>query len=140
MTGPILDPQEAFRLNMEQQLNHDPYRVEPRKRLTPKQKLKMFLAHDGICCICGCKINGVKEAWDEHVDPLWLNGSNDKANRKPAHAKCARLKSANESADRAKVQSVAEKHFGARKQPSRPMPGSRASGLKKHMDGSVSRR
>lgn len=120
---------------------HDPYRVEPRKPLTPKQKLKMFIAHDGVCCICGCKINGVKEAWDEHDDPLWLNGTNAENNRKPAHARCARQKTAKESGERSKIQSVAEKHFGAKNRPkSRPLPGTRASGLRKRMDGRVERR
>jgi ribosomal protein L34E len=118
---------------------HDPYRVERRKPLTQKQKLKMFIANDGICCVCGRKINGVKEAWDEHDDPLWLNGTNADNNRKPAHAKCARSKSADEAVARGKVQRVAERHFGAKKT-KQPFPGSRASPWKRRMDGTVVKR
>lgn len=95
---------------------HDPYVVEPRKPLSPKQKLRMFIEQSGICCICGHKINGVKEAWDEHVNPLWLNGDNSAPNRSPAHNKCARAKSGAETTQRAKIRSTAEKHFGAKKQ------------------------
>jgi len=119
-------------------MTHNPYAVTPRKPLTPKQRMKMFLAHDGICCICGFKIDGVREAWDEHVDPLWLNGTNDEKNRRPAHAKCARQKTAMEAGQRSKDEAVAERHFGARKRAT--MPGSRNSPWKRKMDGSVVRR
>lgn len=118
---------------------HDPYRVEPRRPLTSKQKLRMFISHDGICCICGLKIDGVSEAWDEHVNPLWLSGDNSAENRAPAHERCAKAKSAKEARARSKGRRVSERHFGARKT-KRPMPGSRNSRWKKHMDGSVSRR
>jgi hypothetical protein len=96
-------------------LTHDPYEVEPRKPLTPKQKIEMFVRHGGICCICGTKIDSVKDAWDEHQNPLWLNGDNNAENRAPAHAKCARVKTSGEAKERAKVRRIAERHFGARK-------------------------
>ena len=110
---------------------HDPYRVEPRKPMTPKQKLEMFIAHDGKCCICGGKIDGVREAWDEHVNPLWLNGDNSASNRAPAHRTCAHTKTAKESGVRSEIRATAEKHFGAKKTKGRPMAGSKASGWKK---------
>lgn len=115
---------------------HDPYAVEPRKRLTPKQMLQMFLDAKGICCLCGQKINSVKEAWDEHVNPLWLNGDNAAPNRAPAHEKCASAKTAREAALRAKIRRTAEKHQGAKKS-SKPMPCGRNSPYKKTMRGKV---
>ena len=115
---------------------HNPYSVHSRKPLTDKQRLQLFIDEGGICCICGAKIDGVKSAWDEHIDPLWLSGTNARENRGVAHAKCARVKSAGESKDRAKVRSTSEKHFGAHRS-SRPMPGSRRSRFKKRMDGTV---
>ena len=93
---------------------HDPYRVEPRKRLTAKQRLQMFLDAKGVCCVCGGKIDGVREAWDEHVNPLWLSGDNSAPNRAPAHEKCARMKTSGEAGARSKIRAIAEKHFGAR--------------------------
>lgn len=119
---------------------HDPYYVEPRKPLTPKQKLKMFIAHGGICCICGCKINGVNEAWDEHVNPLWLNGDNSAPNRSPAHERCTRVKTATEAKTRAKIRRTAERLFGAKRAAKRPMDGSKKSRWKKKLDGTVERR
>jgi 5-methylcytosine-specific restriction enzyme A len=121
-------------------MTHDPYYVTPRKPLTAKQKLKMFVEHGGICCLCGTKIDGVKQSWDEHVDPLWRDGTNDMQNRRPAHVDCARKKTAAEAQERAKGQRIAERHFGAKERKSRPMPGTKASGLRKRMNGTVERR
>lgn len=115
---------------------HDPYSVEARKPLTPKQKLEMFVAAKGICCICQTKIDNVKDAWDEHVNPLWLNGDNSAPNRAPAHVKCARKKTASEAALRSKIRNTAEKHFGAKASPN-PMPCGRKSKWKKKMNGEV---
>lgn len=94
---------------------HDPYRVEPRKPLSPAQRLRMFVRHKGICCLCGHKIDGVREAWDEHISPLWLAGDNSAENRAPAHERCARQKTKKEATERAKSRRIAERHFGARK-------------------------
>lgn len=115
---------------------HDPYRVTPRKPLTDKQRLEMFIRHEGRCCICGGKIDGVHEMWDEHVNPLWLNGDNSAENRAPAHVKCARAKTSDEATERAKGRDVAERHFGAKQSP-RPMPFGRRSRYKKKIDGTI---
>jgi 5-methylcytosine-specific restriction enzyme A len=95
-------------------MTHDPYAVTPRKPLTAKQKLKLFVEHQGICCVCGLKIDGVKEAWDEHVNPLWRGGTNEWKNRAVAHVKCARAKTSEESPERSKGERVSEFHFGAK--------------------------
>lgn len=115
---------------------HDPYAVEPRKPLTSKQKLQMFIRAKGVCCICGGKINGVSEAWDEHVNPLWLAGDNSAPNRAPAHERCARVKTAKEATDRASIRKKAERHFGAHTSKN-PMPCGRKSKWKKKMNGEV---
>lgn len=115
---------------------HDPYRVEPRKPLTNKQRLQMFIRHNGICCICGHKIDGVHEMWDEHINPLWLNGDNSAENRAPAHARCAREKTAGEAKVRAKIRRRAEAHYGA-KRSRNPMPCGRRSPWKKKINGQV---
>ena len=120
-------------------MTHNPYAVTSRKPLTAKQRLQLFIAEGGTCCICGGQIDGVREAWDEHIDPLWLTGDNARANRGVAHERCARVKTSGEATTRAKVRSVAERHFGA-KRPARPMPGSRRSAWKKKVNGEVIRR
>jgi 5-methylcytosine-specific restriction protein A len=106
-----------------------PYSVTKRKPLTTKQRAQLFLSHEGICCLCHTKI--VNEPWiDEHLLPLAMDGSNDMENRGPAHVRCARIKTAKDATDRAKVRRVAEKHIGA-KRSSRPLPGGKNSPWKK---------
>jgi 5-methylcytosine-specific restriction protein A len=73
----------------------------PRKPLTPRQRLKMFEAHAGLCVLCKGKITDA--AWiDEHVIPLNLGGSNDLSNRGPAHKVCADAKTHGKDGDIAK--------------------------------------
>lgn len=120
---------------------HDPYAVEKRKALSPKQRMQLFVDRGGVCCICGGKIH-VGERWiDEHVNPLSRTGTNDWDNRGIAHEKCARSKTSQEASERSKIRSVATKHFGAgKKRKGAPMPGSKDSKWRKKMDGTVVRR
>lgn len=127
---------------------HNPYSVTPRKPLTNKQRLQLLIANGGKCCICGQKIEGYRERWDdydlgsiqfvdEHVNPLWLTGTNDRSNRGPAHVACARQKTSKEAAERAKSRRISERHFGARK-PKRPTEYTRLKHkFKRTVDGRV---
>lgn len=73
-----------------------------RERLTPRQLLKLFEDNNGICCICGFKIDadkkwmdtlkGEKGFVDEHRRALGLGGSNKLQNRGVAHIHCASVK------------------------------------------------
>jgi 5-methylcytosine-specific restriction endonuclease McrA len=60
-----------------------------RKPLTPTQRLKMFEAHGGKCCICKGQIIAGEKWIDEHIRPLALGGGNEIENRGPAHGTCA---------------------------------------------------
>ncbi len=126
---------------------HDPYSVSKRKPLTSKQRLQLLVANKGKCCICGQPIKGFKEKWDdyaldeiefidEHVQPLWLGGTNEFNNRGPAHIDCAKNKTSKEATERSRMRKAAEFHFGA-KRPRKIMPGSRRHHLKKKLDGTV---
>lgn len=117
-------------------MRHDPYYVEPRRPLTPKQRLKLFVERKGVCCICGLKIETMKPWIDEHIQPLSMGGTNDWENRGVAHVGCAHKKTSKEATDRAKGQRIAEKHFGAHRS-SHPMPCGRKSKFKKKMSGEV---
>lgn len=63
-----------------------------RKPLSPTQRLKLFEAHGGKCCICDKQIRAGERWIDEHQRALVLGGSNDLANRGPAHEACAHAK------------------------------------------------
>jgi hypothetical protein len=117
----------------------DPYGVNKRLKLSPKKRLQLFLEHSGRCCLCKQPIQVGDGYIVEHVLPLALGGTNDWENLAPAHRSCATAKTSKEAKERAKGRRVAEKHFGGR-QSRRPMPGSKASGLKKKLNGQVVRR
>lgn len=88
--------------------------LHPRKPLTKPQRAAMFLAHNGVCCICRKKITGPD--WiDEHISPLWVGGSNDPENRGPAHIPCAAGKTSIETTARAKVKRLIARQDGTRK-------------------------
>jgi 5-methylcytosine-specific restriction enzyme A len=112
--------------------------VIARKQLSARARRKLFDAVRGMCCVCGLPI-GYKPWVVEHIIPLSMGGADDEANRAPAHLTCARIKTAEEAPVRAKADRQRAAHVGA-KAPRRPMPGSRVSGLKKKLDGTVVKR
>ena len=93
-----------------------------------------------------CHISGLRiypergDKWEaEHLVPVAMGGSNDASNIAPAMVEPHRDKTKQDVKAIAKVRRAYDKRMGVRR-PKRPMHGSRASGIKKHMDGRVSRR
>ncbi len=86
-----------------------------RKRWSASARLRIFLAHDGRCHVCGGKIS-VGEGWDlDHRIALALGGDDAEANLAPAHRKgCHAGKTAKEDVPaiaKAKRRQIA--HVGA---------------------------
>lgn len=111
-----------------------------RKPLTRVQRTKLFHAHEGICCLCKLPIfAGRGDKWIvEHIKPLWLGGADDTTNMAPAHERCAIEKTTREAPVKAKSDRVRARHLGIKKS-TRPIPGSKASGIRKRMNGNVER-
>lgn len=111
-----------------------------RRSLSTRDRARIFAKHDGQCHLCGGKIT-VGERWEvSHDTPLELGGADDDSNMAPAHYKCHRAITAEVDIPRiAKAKRREAIHTGA-KRTSRPIPGSRASGLRKRMNGEVERR
>lgn len=111
-----------------------------RKPMTPRMRLKVWENHKGICKLCDCKIDGVRERWIvEHIIPLALGGKDEPENMAPAHEACALAKTFGKSGDiakAAKAKRMKSKHIGLKKSKN-PLPGSKGSKFKKKMDGSV---
>lgn len=92
---------------------NEPITIHKRKPLTAKERVELFRAHDGMCCLCGGKIQ-VGEAWiDEHQRALAMGGTNDLSNRGPAHVKCAKVKTKDDMGQIAKAKRREAKHMGA---------------------------
>lgn len=111
-----------------------------RRRLSQRDRVAMFQAAGGICHICGGRIH-VGEAWEcEHVIPLAQGGDDGGDNLRPAHVKCHRSKTAKDATDTARAKRREAKFLGVTRQTSKPIPGSRASGYRKRMNGTVEKR
>lgn len=119
----------------------------PDTPIPPRVKARVFETHLGICHIAGRKIRA-GEKWDaEHVIALcnWLPTpdaphGNRESNLRPALAEKHPEKTARDVAEKSMVARKRGKHLGIARRASNPMPGSRDSAFKKHMDGSVTRR
>lgn len=123
-------------------MSHDPTYVQPRKRLSDRQKLEVFLAAKGRCQKCHAKIT-LKEMIDEHLIPLWLGQKdgpdlNARTNRFCYCVACASAKTSKESSERAKGRRVAKKHTTEGKiTKTKPLPCGRKSKFRKKMNGKV---
>jgi 5-methylcytosine-specific restriction enzyme A len=86
-----------------------------RKRLSTRDRARIFAAAGGVCHICGGLIQA-GEAWEvSHPIPIALGGDDDDTNRRPAHKKCHRALTAQEDIPRiAKAKRVEARHLGAR--------------------------
>ncbi|GEP11696.1 HNH endonuclease [Methylobacterium gnaphalii] len=111
-----------------------------RRPLPPSQKLELYEKQKGICPLCELFMVPGKKLIDEHLRWLGLGGTNDFDNRAIVHKACADLKTHGPRGDLARIADAkAQKRaaLGFKAPKGRPMPGSRASGLKKRMDGTV---
>lgn len=83
-----------------------------RRSISKATRVRIFLAAEGKCHLCGLRIDALKQAWEvEHVKPLSMGGTDTDANLKPAHIHCHKEKSAEEAAPRAKADRAGAKHL-----------------------------
>lgn len=88
----------------------------PRKAMSPTRRLRIWEAHKGHCCICGGKIDAVREKWIvEHWRALGLAGEDKDENCAPAHETCAAVKTKDDVARISKAKAVKAKHIGIKK-------------------------
>lgn len=93
----------------------------------------------GCCDECGNSITrGVQY---DHIVPAWLGGAATLENCACLCTPCHSLKTAKHDVPAiAKTKRVLAKRIKAEGRHSRPMPGSKASGIRKRMNGTVERR
>jgi 5-methylcytosine-specific restriction protein A len=115
----------------------------PDTPIPPRVRLRVFEAHQGRCHISGRKITPA-DAWDcDHVVALvnWSGEGhgNRESNLAPALRDKHREKTAADVAEKSMIRRKRAKHLGI-KPKGRPIPGSKASGWRKRMDGTAERR
>lgn len=112
----------------------------PDTPVPPHVRVRIFDAHGGKCHIAKRKIKP-GEPWDlDHIKALINGGENRESNMAPALRDKHREKTAADVAEKSRIYRKRAKDIGVTLRRSRPMPGSRASGLKRKMDGTVERR
>jgi 5-methylcytosine-specific restriction protein A len=106
----------------------------------PRVRLRVFEHFHGVCGICTVKI--IAKRWTcDHKKALANGGANRESNLWPIHEACDRkVKTPADAAEKRVNNRVRSKHLGIKKRKGRPMPGSRDSGIRKRMDGTVERR
>lgn len=110
-------------------------------RPPPRVFLRIFLKHDGRCA-CGCNRKiAPGEHWQlDHIVALINGGENRETNLQPLLTEHHANKTKADVAQKSQTYRKRLSHHGIRAKSSRPMPGSRASGWKRKLDGTVERR
>lgn len=112
-----------------------------RKRRTPQQREAICVAHAWKCGLCPATIDPVREKWAlDHIIPLAAGGTDEDDNLHPVHVRCHTKKTEDDIRRISKIRRVRAKHLGTKIKSGRPLPGTKRSGWKKRMDGTVERR
>jgi 5-methylcytosine-specific restriction protein A len=107
------------------------------RRMSPSRRARIFAAHDGMCHLCGGKIDGTRERWEvEHIVPYALTRDDTDDNLAPAHVGCHAAKTKGDVTAIAKAARVSKKHIGAHR-PAGTLAGSKASRWKRKLNGQV---
>jgi 5-methylcytosine-specific restriction protein A len=101
----------------------------------PRVRVRVFDAKGGRCHMCGRKIPAGERWTCEHVVAIINGGENRERNLDVTCCWCLPIKNGRDVALKSDTYDKRRKHLGVRK-PSR-FPGSRDSGLKKKINGSV---
>lgn len=109
--------------------------------IPPRVRLRVFERFGGVCqCGCGLKIS-TGQAWDaDHEIPLCNGGSNRESNLRPLLRAHHKAKTNEDVETKSKLYRVRAAHAGVKRRSSRPIPGSKASGIRKRMNGTVEKR
>jgi 5-methylcytosine-specific restriction enzyme A len=102
-------------------------------------KLRIFERHGGHCNGCTRRIGGTLSAQYDHIVPLIAGGANAESNLQLLCSECHKQKTGQDVAEKSVIYKKKIKRLGLKKKRS-TMPGSRDSGWKKKMDGTVVKR
>jgi len=113
----------------------------PDSVVPPRVRVRIFERFRGRCqCGCNRQIRA-GEKWDCEDEIAIINGGQRReSNLRPWLTEHHPKKTARDVAEKSRVYRKRANHLGVKLRKGRPMPGSKASGLRKKMDGTVERR
>jgi len=103
-------------------------------------KIRLYGLASGQCQICGIGLMRAKSWNADHIVALINGGENRESNLQVICANCHASKTASDVAEKATVARKRKKHLGIKPKPKRPLMGTKASGWRKRMDGTVEKR
>lgn len=108
-------------------------------RIPNHVRVRIFDRHGGRCHCCN-RLILAGEVWDvDHVIALINGGRHCESNMAPILREHHKAKTRADVADKSRTYRVRKRHLGLKKA-KRPIPGSRASGWKRKLDGTWVRR
>ena len=99
---------------------------------------RLYKQQNGLCPKSGIPIAPGRFII-EHVKPLSMGGENRESNLELWDASQSRDKTAREASTRAKADRVLQKHLGVKRSHGAPLPGTKRSGIRKRMNGTIER-
>lgn len=112
----------------------------PDSDIPPRVKVRIFERAAGRCQCCTRKIISPRDWQADHIVALINGGQNREANLQCLCSWCHLAKTRDDVAEKAYTARLKTKHIVGKPKVSRPIPGSRASGIKRKFDGTVERR
>lgn len=83
----------------------------PRGRMTEQRVLRIYLAHNGRCHVCGLKLPAGTDYEIDHITALCNGGTDDDANLAPICIECHSEKTPDDKATAGHGRRMAAKHF-----------------------------
>ena len=111
-----------------------------RRRFSAKALMARLQEFNGRCVDCDCKTGGSNGLEWDHIVPLAMHGQDEIDNLQPLCKVCHKAKTRTDKGHIAKAKRMDQRNAGIRRQPSRPLPGSKASGWKQKISGEWVRR
>lgn len=107
--------------------------------IPPRVRVRVFQRYNGVCQECGNKI--ITRAWIcDHRIAIINGGENRENNLGPIHEACDKTKTKADVALKSANYKKTAKRLGVKLKKSRPIPGSKASGWKRKINGTIERR
>jgi 5-methylcytosine-specific restriction protein A len=109
----------------------------PETAVPARVQLRVLDRTSGHCALCGRGIGRLCKPHFDHVTALINGGENRESNLQVLCGGCHSVKTKADVREKSAVAKKRKKLLGIKRQTGRPLPGTRASGIRKRMNGRV---
>jgi 5-methylcytosine-specific restriction enzyme A len=107
-------------------------------KIPDRVRVRVYHLSGGHCATCTQRTT---LSWEcDHILSLINGGEHRESNLQVLCGGCHKEKTAEDVAVKAKTYAIQKRHLGLKKSKGRPIPGTKRSGLRRRMDGTVERR